>query len=314
MQAIIMKLTRCIEPYILDIWDKRSIQSLYRCCRMGQNYYCDGIRYIEKVYQTSGADLANLLVDVLVKSETTVSDEIISVLSKLFSMINQDTPERETFLTNALRWSVMGSQEYKSGHPKLHQAFAQIFWKEKNYVLARYHFLHSTDGSGFATMLVELHRSRGYACEIDLFIAQVVLQYLCLQNKRTATVAFQSYTTQHPNIDKGPPYILPLLNFIWFLLKTIESGKLAAFTVLCEQYQQSIKRDPSYTEYLDKIAQIFFGVPPPQRQNQNGFFGNILQSLMNGLDEFDSDDEESNSTNLARPSTSQLKMETEALD
>lgn len=46
-------------------------------------------------------------------------------------MINQDTPERETFLTNALRWSIMGSQEYKSGHPKLHQAFAQIFWKGK---------------------------------------------------------------------------------------------------------------------------------------------------------------------------------------
>lgn len=42
--------------------------------------------------------------------------------------------------------------------------------------------------------------------------------------------------------------------------------------------------------------------------------GNILQSLMNGLDEFDSDDEESNSTSLSRPSTSQLKMETEALD
>lgn len=51
------------------------------------------------------------------------------------------------------------------------------------------------------------------------------------------------------------------------------SGKLAAFTVLCEQYQPSIKRDPSYREYLDKIAQIFFGVPPPRRQNSGGLFG-----------------------------------------
>jgi hypothetical protein len=50
------------------------------------------------------------------------------------------------------------------------------------------------------------------------------------------------------------------------------SGKLAAFTVLCQQYQTSIERDPSYIEYLDKIAQIFFGVPPPRPQSQ-GLFG-----------------------------------------
>lgn len=47
---------------------------------------------------------------------------------------------------------------------------------EKNYALARYHFLHSSDGSGCATMLVELHSQRGYACEVDLFIAQAVFQ------------------------------------------------------------------------------------------------------------------------------------------
>lgn len=52
-----------------------------------------------------------------------------------------------------------------------------------------------------------------------------------------------------------------------------DSGKLAAFTVLCEQYQQSIRRDPSYPEYLDKIAQIFFGAPPPRKQTSGGLFG-----------------------------------------
>lgn len=129
-------------------------------------------------------------------------------------MISSDVPERETFLANALQWSMKGSQEYKSGHPHLHQSIAQILWKgriyhnvliskncycalhclnhgdrtilikystidtfsEKNYALARYHFLHSTDGSGCAAMLVELHRQRGYSSEVDLFIAQVVLQ------------------------------------------------------------------------------------------------------------------------------------------
>lgn len=75
---------------------------------------------------------------------------------------------------------------------------------------------------GCASMLIEFHRFSGYANEIDLFIAQAVLQYLCLRNKSTAKLAFNSYTTQHPNLQTGPPYFLPLLNFIWFLLQAIE--------------------------------------------------------------------------------------------
>lgn len=91
--------------------------------------------------------------------------------------------------------------------------FLKFIWRSKYFLLMI---------PGCAAMLVELHNLKGYPSEIDLFIAQAVLQYLCLQNKKTAAVAFSSYTTQHPNIKTGPPYLLPLLNFIWFLLKAIE--------------------------------------------------------------------------------------------
>jgi hypothetical protein len=47
---------------------------------------------------------------------------------------------------------------------------------EFNYTSAQYHYLRSSDGLGFAAMLVELHRTRGFKHEVDLFIAQVVLQ------------------------------------------------------------------------------------------------------------------------------------------
>lgn len=47
-------------------------------------------------------------------------------------------------------------------------------------------------------------------------------RYLCLQNKATAQEAFNSYTSRHPKINSGPPYLLPLLNFLFFLLKTID--------------------------------------------------------------------------------------------
>lgn len=84
------------------------------------------------------------------------------------------------------------------------------------------------------------------------------------------------------------------------------SRKLTAFAVLCEQYEPSIKRDPCYTQYLDKIGQIFFGVKPPQQQNQ-GFFGNIFNSFLNGLEE-DSDEDN------PQPSSSRQIIENTDLD
>lgn len=77
------------------------------------------------------------------------------------------------------------------------------------------------------------------------------------------------------------------------------SQKLQTFAVLCEQYEPSIKRDPCYIQYLDKIGQIFFGIKPPQ-QKRSGFFGNFLDTLLNGLDDESDDD---NSTPQASTST-----------
>lgn len=50
-------------------------------------------------------------------------------------------------------------------------------------------------------------------------------RYLCLQKKVAASEVFETYTKKHPNITKqrrGPPFLLPLLNFLWLLLSTIE--------------------------------------------------------------------------------------------
>lgn len=84
----------------------------------------------------------------LVKSNTKANEAQFTILANLFEMMSPGIPERETFLANALRWSVEGLENNKSGHPTLHQLIARIFWKEKNFVLARYHYLHSSDGVG----------------------------------------------------------------------------------------------------------------------------------------------------------------------
>ncbi|XP_034192300.1 Golgi to ER traffic protein 4 homolog [Osmia lignaria lignaria] len=245
----------------------------------------------------SGADLGILFINVLIQSGTEPSQIYFEKITNLLCIMSSSSPERDIFVQSALRWSTKGT-EYKTGHPDLHQKIAQVFWREKNYVMARQHFIHSKDGSGYAAMLVELHEQRGYMNEIDLFIAQAVLQYLCLQNKAAAEEVFNSYTLQHPKIKRGPPYLLPLLNFLFFLLKIIDSGKLTVFTVLCEQYQISLNRDPCYRQYLDKIGQLFFNIPSPRPRNQ-GLFGSLLQSFFNGLEDEDSDDEQRNTASTS---------------
>lgn len=250
--------------------------------------YNGSILFLERDQQLSGSDLGILLVDVLEKSKDTDCESWSPKLTKIFRQINSSTPERDTFLAHAIRWSSKGSTH---GHPLLHRNVAIVYWEEKCYAQARHHFIYSQDGKGCAKLLIEFQRSQGFKDEADLFIAQTVLQYLCLKNKSTANQTFTSYTEQHPSILRsGPPYLLPLLNFIWFLLQAIESQKLQTFAVLCEQYEPSLKRDPCYVQYLDKIGQIFFGLKPPPQQHGNSFFGNFFENFLSGLDE-DSDDD-----------------------
>lgn len=167
---------------------------------------------------------------------------------------------------------------------------------EQNYCESRYHFLHSSDGEGCANMLVEYSTARGFRSEVDMFVAQAVLQFLCLKNKNSALVVFTTYTQKHPSIEDGPPFVQPLLNFIWFLLLAVDGGKLAVFTVLCEQYQPSLRRDPMYNEYLDRIGQLFFGVPPKQTSSYGGLLGNLLSSLMGSSEQEEGEESQDDSS------------------
>lgn len=72
---------------------------------------------LEKQQMESGSDLAIILIDVLIKSKIEITEEWISKVTKLFSLMNPSMPERETYVANATRWS-MGTKT--SGHPSFH--------------------------------------------------------------------------------------------------------------------------------------------------------------------------------------------------
>ncbi|XP_066151647.1 Golgi to ER traffic protein 4 homolog [Euwallacea fornicatus] len=272
--------------------------------------YQGAMLFLEADQKSSGSDLALLLVDVLNKSEDVDCDSWSTKLSTIFAKIGSEhSSERETFLVQAVKWSAQGTSQ---GNPNLHQYIAKIYWEELNYPQARHHYIHSQDGKGCANLLIEFQMAKGFKSEVDLFIAQAVLQFLCLRNLITASQTFTIYTENHPRIRKtGPPYLLPLLNFLWFLLQAVETKKLQTFAVLCEQYQKSIQRDPCYVQYLDKIGQLFFGVKPPEEKKRGGLFGNIIDSFLGGLDdESDDDTAQANQT----PSTSRQLFESSELD
>ncbi|XP_070270334.1 Golgi to ER traffic protein 4 homolog isoform X1 [Myotis yumanensis] len=255
---------------------------------------CSGaLLFFSHGQQNSAADLSMLVLESLEKADVEVADELLENLAKLFSLMDPNSPERVAFVSRALKWSSGGSG--RLGHPRLHQLLALTLWREQNYCESRYHFLHSADGEGCANMLVEYSTSRGFRSEVDMFVAQAVLQFLCLKNKSSASVVFTTYTQKHPSIEDGPPFVQPLLNFIWFLLLALDGGKLTVFTVLCEQYQPSLRRDPMYNEYLDRIGQLFFGVPPKQTSSYGGLLGNLLSSLM-GSSEQEGEDSQDDSS------------------
>ncbi len=162
-------------------------------------------------------------------------------------------------------------------------------WSESNYEQARHHYLLSKDGVAFGNMLIELSQKKAFSSEMDLIIAQVVLQLLCLKEKDTALETFNTYTKLHPKIStSNPPYLTPLLNFLYFLLKLIENPNLVAFKTICELYRTTLNRDSQYEKQLQTIGSNYFGLKL-QKDNSGGVFGELFNQLFQGLESDDED-------------------------
>lgn len=248
---------------------------------------------IEHKQYTSGADLVILIIDTLENAKITHVGTCLKWMDKiavLLYSIPARIVERETLMVKAVKWSATVGQPSQVGHPMMHKHIAHMMWKEDNLARARHHFLLSKDGRGCGYMLIQLSQT-GFASELDLFIAQVILQQLCLQETAAALETFATYTKYHPKIAcSEPPFITPLLNFIFFLLQAVKANqrKLAVFRTLCDLYRPSLDRDPSYEKYLQKIGMIFFGAsrePADRSQGMGGIFGDLLNQFFQGLDE-----------------------------
>ncbi|XP_039261749.1 Golgi to ER traffic protein 4 homolog [Styela clava] len=271
--------------------------------------------FFSKNESGSGVDLSLLLLDSLESAKAPVTEELIVTIGNLHKNIGVSHPQLSNFEVKAITWSTHTDGVPKTGHAKIRHAFAHNLWKEKLYGEARQHFLYSNDGVGSGEMLVEFSVQHGKKEEDDLFIAQFVLQLLCIQAKQPASDAFNTYTEKHPRCGKKWPFTIPLLNFLFFLLSAVETQKLVTFTTLCDKYQTSLNRDPTYFQYLERIGENFFGVKLPKKQKRpQGLMGNLFQGLMDGDKEGGDNLLNGGSSSSTSTKTSQQAMTVEDLD
>lgn len=240
----------------------------------------------------SGCDLALLMVDTLSKRESSVlpSEEEVTTLSHLHSLMTEDTPERTKFIENVVAYLTKAEASQRQVL-LFNERIAYNFWNANDYARARYHFIHSEDGYACGNLLIEFHLKSGYPSEVDLFIVQAVLQYLCLGRHNVAAICFHTYTRHHPRLDPGPPFkSSPLLNFVWFLLlATAERDKCQAslYHLLVQAYRGHLGRDPDYLLYVQKIGELFFHLPKAQREPSmlSGLLSRLGLGALGGLDE-----------------------------
>ncbi|ETN61032.1 golgi family to ER traffic protein 4 [Anopheles darlingi] len=248
--------------------------------------YSGAVTMLDHLQYGSGADLGLLIIQTLESAETTnlPAEEWMKRLGELIGKIKPCVNERETVLEKAIKWSGTVAQS-PMGHPLMHKLIAQIMYNENNLPQARYHYPLSRDGFSCAFLLIELSQAKGYAGEVDLFVAQMVLQLLCLKELTVATETFATYIKFHPRVAcTDPPFARPLLNFLFFLLQAIEQEgrKYAMFRALCDLYKPALERDPSYDKYLRKIGVMFFGASQPE-QSRSYAFGDLLNQFIQDL-------------------------------
>ncbi|GMG99376.1 hypothetical protein Nepgr_001216 [Nepenthes gracilis] len=248
---------------------------------------------------TCGAELAVLFVETLVKGKVPYDDEMLDRLRKIYEAFpriaipqhldDDDDMQKlsealgaaktrvegcSSFLKAAIRWSVEAGGD-KNGTPELHDMLGEYTYSESPEVdMAKvsYHFVRGKNPKKFVYTLVNF-MGKCYHGEDELAIARAVLLYLSQGNLRDANYLMdeikkrvESEELEFPESD--------LIQFIIYLLQTLERDALPLFRNLRQNYKSNIDRDPSFNELLDMIAEKFYGV-----HRKNHLFGDIFKMI-----------------------------------
>ncbi|WOK95841.1 Golgi to ER traffic protein [Canna indica] len=253
---------------------------------------------------TCGAELAVLFVDILVKGKYSYNketldrlrniyenfpkipvpqhlrdadDDDIQKLSEALTAAKVRVETCSSFLRAAIKWSLEFGAP-RSGSPQLHDMLAEYMYSESpdlDMTKVSSHFVRGNDTEKFASVLVNF-MGKCYPGEDDMAITRAVLMYLSQGNLRDANNLMEELRKQlewkqldFPNSD--------LIQFIQFLLRTLERDAFPLFKILRQKYKSSIDREPLFDELLDEIAEKFYGVR--RRSPLQGIFGDLFKMM-----------------------------------
>ncbi|KAF0979025.1 hypothetical protein FDP41_002095 [Naegleria fowleri] len=215
-----------------------------------------------------------------IKDDQIAAIDIIKHVIELYHELEDNAPKEDIqrmigFLEKVVTWSAQSQVPKISdnhGEPFIHMELGKLYFTLGNYEESNKNFLKSNSPDEFSAMISEWMK-KGEKSEFDLFITRAVLQLLCAKKEEMARKVYKLL------IEKTEKETAtPLLNFVKFLLLSIEKNNLALFTYITNKYQSELtRRDASFKElYTDKIASIYFGVK--SAKSQTG-----LSSMINSL-------------------------------
>lgn len=205
------------------------------------------------------------------KSEEKLSPEILDIIGTIFRNFAVDAvDQKKEFLKAAIIYSSKADGGNPNGDIQLNADMAAFLSSIQAHGDAQRYWLRAGQFAEHASQILAWSRS-GNRGERDLFAARAILQYLCLKNLKGANETLANLE----QLVKDGSLETPLMNFIRFLLKTCERDAAPLFQVLRRKYSPSLDRDPSFSGYLDKIGEIYFGLQPPRGMLDDilGMFG-----------------------------------------
>ncbi|CAI6100310.1 unnamed protein product [Clonostachys chloroleuca] len=239
----------------------------------------------------SGGDLCIMMVDVYKQAELKPDAAAKGRLLTCLRLFEAGEPTRKTFITELMAWSSKFG-EYPAGDPELHHVAGSLFAEEHDTYEAEKHLIIGTRDS--PEVLVKMEYEWYKEGEVHLaaqFAARAIIPYLLVGNVRAANTSYRLFTSalSDDNDSLGVQSVsssgsdirvfpsLPLLNFLGLLLLAIQRGAPEVFKGLISRYATQLSEtDGAWSESLDLIGEMYFGIVRPRQSNP-------LMDMMSGL-------------------------------
>uniref|UniRef100_A0A0E0BXJ6 Golgi to ER traffic protein 4 homolog n=2 Tax=Oryza TaxID=4527 RepID=A0A0E0BXJ6_9ORYZ len=249
---------------------------------------------------TCGGELAIMFVDTLVKAALPYNEETFDRIRKMYDafprisvphFLGDDYDDDGQKLSEAISAAKVRSESCSSFlRAAIRAEILCLFncyslmplWFAKVRVDCRWmqdmtkvssHFVRGNDPKKFASMLANF-MGKCYPGEDDTAIARGVLMYLSQGNLRDANLLMDELKDQLKSADLEIPKT-DLIQFIKYLLPTLERDAYPLFRTLRQKYKTSTDRDPVFEELLDEIAAKFYGIR--SQSALEGLFGDMFR-------------------------------------